>query len=247
MVVLFMLNAFGADPKFSIDDVSLAEGDSGTTAFVFTITASRKNQQNPMTVDWTTNDSTATTADNDYTSDSGTVTIPAGSSILTVTVTVNVNGDTKVELDESFTVDLSGALNATISDAQGTGTITNDDTASLSINDVTLAEGDSGTTTFEFTITSSTTSSSDITVNWTTNDSTATTADNDYTSGSGMATITAGSTTTTVTVNVNGDTKVEPDESFTVDLSGASGASPGACRCHRKHLLDRGRWRHRDR
>ena len=78
----------------------------------------------------------------------------AGTAGETQTIDVTVNGDTTLETDETFTVDLSNPTNAvTISDAQGEGTITNDDAASYSIDDVTAVETDSGTTTFTFTVT----------------------------------------------------------------------------------------------
>jgi peptidyl-Lys metalloendopeptidase len=61
----------------------------------------------------------------DYASASGTLTIPAGATSGTITVTVN--GDTEVEPNETFFVNLSNPTNATIDDAQGLGTILNDD------------------------------------------------------------------------------------------------------------------------
>jgi hypothetical protein len=62
----------------------------------------------------------------DYGASSGTVTFPMGST--SQTISVSVNGDTSLETNETFFVNLSGATNATILDAQGQGTITNDDT-----------------------------------------------------------------------------------------------------------------------
>ena len=55
-------------------------------------------------------------------------------------VTVTVNGDTTVEPNENFTVDLSAAVNATISDNSGTGTITNDD-GNVTVSGSTGADG----------------------------------------------------------------------------------------------------------
>ena len=78
-----------------------------------------------MTVNFATANGTAT-APTDYTANSGTVTFAPG--VTSQTVTVQVNGDTTVEPNETFNVNLSGATgNATITDAQGVGTIVNDD------------------------------------------------------------------------------------------------------------------------
>src|SRR5439155_17168571 len=110
------------------------EGNSGTTSFVFTVSLSNASSQT-ITVTYATADGTATTADNDYVAASGTLTFNPGDTSKTITVTVN--GDTKFEPDETFTVKLSGATNATIADGQGQGTIVNDDTQpAISINDV---------------------------------------------------------------------------------------------------------------
>ena len=104
----------------------------------------------------------------------------------TQTISVTVNGDTKLETDETFTVDLSNPTNSvTISDAQGVGTLTNDDAASYSIDDVTAAETNSGTTTFTFTVTLDEAVAGGSSVDYTTTDGSATTADSDYVAASG--------------------------------------------------------------
>jgi hypothetical protein len=131
-----------------------------------------------------------------------------------------VNGDTKDEANETFTVTLSSPVNATLSDGQGTGTITDDDgVPGLSIDDVSVTEGDSGTTTASFTVSLSAASGQTVTVSYATADGTATTADGDYAAGSGPLTFAPGTTTQSVNVTVNGDTKSEADETFTVTLS----------------------------
>jgi hypothetical protein len=94
----------------------------------------------------------------------------------------------------------------------------------LSINDVTVTEGNAGTVNANFTVTLSPTSSGSVTVNWATADGTAT-QPSDYTAGSGALTFAPGEATKTVTVVVNGDTAAEPSETFVVNLTGASGAS----------------------
>ena len=136
-----------------------------------------------------------------------------------------MNGDTVGEPDETFVVNLSSPSGAIIADAQGTGTIVNDDVVpTLSINDVSVTEGNSGTTAATFTVTLSAASTSPVTVTYATANGTAT-AGSDYTATGGTVTFPAGSTTQTLTVTVNGDTTVEPNETFFVNLSGAAGAT----------------------
>jgi acetyl esterase/lipase len=119
-------------------------------------------------------------------------------------------------------------VGATIADGTGVGTITNDDPLpTLSIDDVTLAEGNPpGTTSFGFTVTLSVTSGQAVTVNYATTDGTATTADSDYTAiGSTQLTFNPGETSKPVSVTVQRDLTNEPDEEFTVDLSTPVGAT----------------------
>src|SRR5262249_59586068 len=70
------------------------------------------------------------------------------------TITGAVVGETIFEANERFLVNLSNPVNATLADAQGIGTITNDDAApTLAVNDVTVTEGDTGSTGAVFTVT----------------------------------------------------------------------------------------------
>ena len=212
-------------PSFSIDNVSHNEGNSGTTAFVFTVTKTGTTAVN-ATVDYATVDGTAT-APSDYTAiPTTTLTFLPGDT--TKQITVLVNGDTTFEADETFTVHLSGATNATIGTADGTGTIVNDDAPpSFSIDNVTHNEGDVGTTNFVFTVTKTGSTGLSSSVNFTTLDGTATIADNDYQSNTGTLTFGPTDATMQITVLVNGDTQVEADETFTVHLSGATNATIG--------------------
>ena len=140
-------------------------------------------------------------------------------------MSVTVNGDTLYEAHETFTVTLSAPVNAT-SRAPGTGTITNDDGApTLSINDMAVTEGNSGTTAAGFTVSLSAVSAQTVTVAYATANGTATTADADYVTASGTVTFTPGQTTRPVNVTVNGDTKYEANETFTVNLSAPVNAS----------------------
>ncbi|WP_426789037.1 putative Ig domain-containing protein [Xanthomonas campestris] len=150
-------------------------------------------------------------------------TIPAGSS--SATFTVLVNGDTLSEPNETFFVNVSNISGAGVSDAQGQGTIVNDDAQpTLSIDDVSVNEGNSGTTTATFTVTLSAASGQTVLVNYASADGTAT-AGSDYVARSGTLTFAPGTTAQGVAITVNGDTAVEPNETFSVGLSGVSNAS----------------------
>src|SRR5207245_4924178 len=77
---------------------------------------------------------------------------------------------------------------------------------SITINDASVTEGNSGTTNATFTISLSTSSSTVVKVDYTTADSTAT-AGEDYTAATGTLTFQPGETTKTVNISVIGDTK----------------------------------------
>jgi hypothetical protein len=81
-----------------------------------------------VSVDWATADGTATVAGADYIAASGTVNFTAGQT--SQPVMVQVNGDTAIESDEAFTVNLTNPVGATLADGQGVGTIVNDDSSS---------------------------------------------------------------------------------------------------------------------
>jgi Ca2+-binding RTX toxin-like protein len=97
----------------------------------------------------------------------------------------------------------------------------------ISINDVSQAEGNMGTTPFAFTVSLSRPSAFATTVDYATADGTATVADNDYQPTSGTLTFQPGETSKTVTVVVNGDNKFELDENFFVNLSNPSNGTFG--------------------
>ena len=126
---------------------------------------------------------------------------------------------------ETFFLNLTNPSNATISDGQGLGTITNDDGApGLSVNDVTVTEGDSATRNATFTVTLAPSSGQNVSVNYATADGTAT-APADYAATSGTLTFAPGQTTKTVTVQVVGDMLDEPDETYALNLSNAVNAT----------------------
>jgi hypothetical protein len=97
-------------------------------------------------------------------------------------------------------------------------------TPTLSIDDVTVTEGNAGQTLAKFTVTMSATATTPVTVNYATADDTAR-QPGDYTQTSGQLTIAPGTTSNTILVPVQGDTLYEGDERFVVNLSSASGAT----------------------
>jgi len=213
-----------SQPSISIGDVSANEGNSGTTVFAFPVTLSTASAS-AVTVAYATANGSAT-AGSDYGATSGgTLTFAPGETGKTVAVTIV--GDASVESDETFYVNLSSASGATIADGQGVGTIVNDDVAlaTLGIGDFNATEGDSGTKVFAFPVTLSTASTAPVTVRYATANGTATTANRDYSKVSGTLTFQAGSTSQVVNVGVRGDTKREANETFYVNLSGATGAA----------------------
>ncbi|HWS28113.1 MAG TPA: Calx-beta domain-containing protein, partial [Xanthomonadales bacterium] len=144
------LTATVSPTSFSISDVTQAEGNSGSTNFQFTVT--RSNTAGAASVQVSTADVNAA-AGSDYTAIAGqTVNFTAGGSA-TAVVNVAVSGDSVLESNETFAVNLSNPSGGSIGDGQGIGTITNDDSAAIAINDVALSEGDSGNSNASFTIT----------------------------------------------------------------------------------------------
>ncbi|MCH9651973.1 MAG: autotransporter domain-containing protein [Deltaproteobacteria bacterium] len=213
-------------PDLSIGDVGLQEGDSGQTMALFNVTLSFASAMT-VQVAFATQDGTATAGGEDYLPAFGTLTIPPG--VLSATVAVEVIGDTDVEPDEAFLVNLSNPVNALLVDGQGQGTIFNDDANSpvLSIGDATVLEGDSNLQQIVFTATLSEASPVNVTATYQTQDGTATVADGDYVQATGVVTFIEGSRTSQISLAVSGDTRVELDETFSVVLSAPQGATLG--------------------
>ena len=299
-------------PALSINDVTVTEGNSGTVSATFSVTLSPV-AAGTVTVNFATTNGTAS-AGSDYAANAAMLSFAPGEGLKTVVV--GVSGDTTPETTETFFVNLNTPSGATILDAQGQGTITNDDGApppvtcpsspvmpgatfsttvtagssaldwmasyaagapnspvppyqyvplprpitrtvtapgavgmyelrlfandsftligsctyqvstgpALSINDVTVTEGNSGTTTATFNVTLSPVSAGTVSVNFNTANGTAT-AGTDYATASGTLEFAPGDSLKTVTVNVSGDTEPEINETFFVNLTTAAGAT----------------------
>ena len=203
------------------------QGNSGATAVVLTVRRTGTTSQT-VTAAWHTADGSALASDGDYQPASGTVAIPPQSS--TGTITVLVNGDTRIEPHESFSVILSDPINAAIADGEAVVTVINDDQpivpTFLTINDVNVSEGNSDVAhPVMLTVSRGGDTQPSVDANWHTEDGSALAADGDYQPASGTVHIPSGATTGTITVFVNGDTRVEPNEFFSVILTEAINAS----------------------
>lgn len=209
-------------PDMSIGNATATEG--GTASFTVTLS---KTSTLPVTFNFGTVDGTAA-AGSDYTSTSNSRTIPAGS--ISTTITVATIDDALDEEDsETFRVLLWGAVNATVIDGDGLGTVNdNDPLPTLSIGDPAAAVAEGANAVFPVTLSAA--SSRSVTVHWTatpgdggnTNDDAEA---SDYAPASGALTIPVGSTTGSITIGAVNDTEDEDAEKFTVNLSSPTNAT----------------------
>ncbi|MDB5324823.1 MAG: alkaline phosphatase, partial [Phycisphaerales bacterium] len=189
-----------------VNDVSVTEGNSGTKTLTFTVTRTGSTA-GVSTVNYATSNGTASSA-SDYLAKSGSLTFTAGQT--TKTVSVTIKGDTTIEANETFFLNLSGATGATISDNKGIGTIINDDsypnvTPKVFIGDASIFEGNSGTRTITFDVTLDQPTSKTVTLNYATLNLTAT-GGTDYVIKSGSLTFTPGQVSKTITITIKSDT-----------------------------------------
>ena len=124
-VLTIDLTENSAAPTLSINDVTITEGDSGSQLATLTINKAGSSTM-PVTVTVSTANNTAVSG-SDYTALNQTIRFEPSES--SQTITVSILGDTTVETDEQFFVNLSSPINATLADAQAAVTITNDDTS----------------------------------------------------------------------------------------------------------------------
>lgn len=211
----------------SLSGATVSEGNAGTTALNFTLSASNASAI-PLSVTASTADGSAVAPDDYLPLLAQLVSVPAGADGRSLSVTVLVNGDTLPEPDESFSLTLSApSAGASIGVATAIGTVLNDDATALSIGDVSAAEGTgTGTTAFRFPVTLSSPAALPISVDFVTVDQSAT-APADYQASAGTLTLPAGSISGEIVVQVVADSQVEPDETFRVELSNASPAQTG--------------------
>ncbi|WP_323002844.1 retention module-containing protein [Denitromonas sp.] len=171
------------------------------------------------------------TVSGDIVSVPATVTIPAGST--SAVFNVSTFDDNVHESAENYSISIGlpatpggGFENLVLgSSSVVTTTIVDNDTPSLSIDDVTVNEA-AGTATF--TVTLSNPSAGTVTVDYGNADGTAVagaSGSGDYDTVGGTLSFAPGVTTQTITVNINNDTIYEISEQFAIDLSNPTGGA----------------------
>ena len=206
--------------SLSIANVSIIEGNSGSKNASVLIKLSEATST-AFSVSYTTVDGDAQ-AGQDYVSNSGTVNFAVGE--ISKTITISVLGDTSVETNEQFFLQVSAPDNITLDTTEASITLTNDDKPQLSITAASLLEGNTGQTTASLVISLSAPSQDTVKVNYASANGTALAA-KDYLTTTGEVSFAPGETSKTIAVPVLGDTLVEGNETFRMSLSAPVNAS----------------------
>ena len=199
-----------ASATITIADASADEGD----ALSFTVTLD-KAVPDGLTVTPSFTDGTASEG-TDYTENTTALTF-TGTAGETQSFSVSTSEDEDIEDDETFTVGLSvsGTTHDVTASGSATGTITNDDSATVTIADASADEGDA----ISFTVTLDKAVPGGLTVTPSFTDGTATEG-TDYTESTAALTFTGtANETQTFTVSTSEDEDIEDDETFTVSVS----------------------------
>lgn len=209
------------NPSLTIANATVTEGNSGSTNAVFTVTLSITSL-NTVTVNYTTAPGSAV-APADYTATSGVLTFNPGET--SKQVIVQVQGDVVSEANETFSVNLSGATSATIADDSGLGTITDNDTPTITLGAAAVTEGTGVTVNAIFSLTLSAPSGGVVTVDFATADGSATAPADYVANAGGVVTFNPGEISKQIVVQVVGDIAIEPNETFSVNLSNPTNAT----------------------
>jgi hypothetical protein len=226
IISIFLLFAASVDvaaqqsPSISVREAVVVEGNSGTTQATFVVALSGPASQT-VSCSFATSNGTAI-AGSDYVATSGAVTFAPGE--VEKPVVVLVIGDTVDEQQETYFLDISNVQNATVSSSRGNGFIVDDDGPTVSIGDVSVTEGNSGTKAATLTLTLSGPSVEAIAVRAITTPGTAT-ASSDYNSANVVTVFQPGTVTRTFEVEIIGDTNLESNETFFVNLTESFGAT----------------------
>ncbi len=202
---------------FRINDVTVTEGDGGTTDAVFTVTLAAALEE-AASVEFDTEDLSAD-AGVDYESTTGTLTFEAGET--TQELIVPVIGNILSQGDRAFLVQLSNSSeNTTLGDNQGIGVIADDDRMSLSVENTQAIEGEAAI----FTVRLSTASEEPVIVEYATVSDTAVDGEH-FEPTSGELTLEPGELEKTVTIETIDNEELNPDREFLLELTAVEGAT----------------------
>jgi len=206
-------------PTLTINNVSIGENQANA---IFEVSLSSVSAQT-VSVHYQTTGQTAVTGA-DFQTTSGTLTFAPGEVIKTIAVPLL--DDSLNEFTEAFFLNLHHPVNAVIMKGLGTGSIVDSDPVpTVTLNNVSVVEGNSGTTQANFGVALSSPSGKLIQLTYSTADLSAT-AGSDYQAASNVIlNISAGSSSASISVPVNGDTAIEPDETFALNISNAVNAT----------------------
>ncbi|TQD48242.1 putative Ig domain-containing protein, partial [Marilutibacter aestuarii] len=222
-------------PDLSISDVTVAEGNTGTSTATFTVNLGSPAPAGGVSFDIATANGSAN-AGSDYVARSLTgQTIPAGSS--SYSFNVLVLGDTTFEANETFFANVSNVSGAALVDGQGLATITNDDAppqANISVAPASVTED--GAVNLVFTVNMTSPVASATTVNFEVLGSA--TAGVDFGAIGTSVTVPAASSSAIIVVDPIVDTLFEPDESVSIGLLAGTGYQVGALQGASGTILD---------
>ncbi|MGH9040133.1 MAG: Calx-beta domain-containing protein, partial [Acidimicrobiia bacterium] len=213
-------------PSVSVADVTVTEGNGATTKADFVVSLSAPSPQ-PVSIDYATSAGTATAGDDFASVQAQSLTFAEGET--TKTVAVDVVGDGLDEADETFSLGLSNAVNASVGRSLGIATILDDDQPALVVSAVvgsadapSVLEGDFGSSSLVFTLSLQSPAgfqhAQESSVAYATT-STRAVAGGDFLPASGRVTFAPGETTKTVVVGVLGDSLDEADETVNLALT----------------------------
>lgn len=212
-----------AMPSLSISDATLTEGDSGTQLMTFIVSLNTPSDR-PISARYATASGSAISG-SDFSARSGIVRFLPGET--QKVITVPIIGDRRDEPDETFTMQLSQAVDAVFADATAVGTILDNDPASaISVANISVTEGDAGSLVANLLVRLNKASGWTVTVDYSTTEGTAS-AGNDYIHTQGTLTFHPGETSKIVPITILGDVLDEANETLFLQLANATYATLG--------------------
>jgi uncharacterized repeat protein (TIGR01451 family) len=208
-------------PFVTISDASVEEGNNRSTNAWFYVSLSNPSAH-VVSVSFATATNTARSGA-DFSGRRGRLVFQPGET--SKAISVRVISDARNEADETFFVNLTSPVGATLARAQAIGTIANDDPLpALSIRDVIVTEGDSGVRSAIFKVVLTAPSGREVTVNYATASASAE-AGTDFLATNGILRFPPGKISQKVTVKVVGDLLSESNLTFLVNLTDAVNAA----------------------